>query len=61
MDEERLLSEEKVKSPKKFDFFKIFDVKVFDYTVGQLMLFATMVFISFIAYLYYHYLRVKAT
>ena len=27
------------KSPKKFEFFKIFDIKVFDYTVGQLMMF----------------------
>lgn len=37
------------KSAKKFDFFKIFDVKVFEYTIGQLMMF--VIFCAFCGFM----------
>lgn len=37
------------KSARKFDFFKIFDVKVFDYTIGQLMMF--VIFCAFCGFM----------
>ena len=40
---EKEVEKRAVKSTRKFDFFKIFDVKVFDYTIGQLMMFVMRV------------------